>query len=78
MKKHSLLEIVKDNTARLTHVCNGKAYYEITVQETKYQLELNSLDEDWKDFYIQPEYKTVTLMRWIRKALKDNTLLKLN
>lgn len=50
--KHTLKQIVNDNDAILTHICAGKAYYQIRVldekpdefdnEETIYQLEINT------------------------------------
>lgn len=74
--KHTLKEIVK-GTAKISHVCNGIVYFKIDVEGTFYQLELDSTDEDWKSTYIEPEYKAITLMRWIRKSIVNNTLIQL-
>lgn len=75
----TLKTIVNGTTAKLSHFCNGKAYYKIYTTNHIYQLEINCLDEEWKDVYIYPEYKTITLMRWIRKSLEknDETLIML-
>ena len=64
--------IVKGTQANLTHICNGKAYYRIDTENNAYQLEINCLDAEWNDVYIQPAYKTITLMRWIRKSIEKN------
>jgi hypothetical protein len=75
--KHTLKEIVA-GTAILSYVCNGKVYFEIImIDNTKYQLELDSTDEDWKTTYIQPLYKAIALMRWIRKSMADGSLIQL-
>ena len=37
-----------------------------------YQLEINLMDSEWKDIYVYPAYKTITLMRWIRKGIENN------
>lgn len=71
--RHTLTQIVKNTDAKLSHVCNGKAYFRINLDGTLYQLELDSLDADWKDNYIQPEYRTITLMRWIRESIDNHT-----
>ena len=41
--KHTLKEIVTGTTANLTHVCAGKVYYQIDVENSSYQLEIDSL-----------------------------------
>jgi len=79
--KHTLTEIVKGTTAKLTHVCNGLVYYSIDVDGTLYQLEINSMDRaDWANIYIYPEYKAITLMRWIRDSINkdDGKFIQLN
>lgn len=77
--KHTLKEIVKGTTAKLSHVCNGICYFIINVDGTLYQLEINSNDKiDWKDIYILPEYKAITLMRWIRESIDNESLIQIN
>ena len=61
-----LINIVKGTTAKLVHVCNGKVVYQIQTTNHLYQLELNSNDKEWEYTYLLPEYKSITLMRWIR------------
>ena len=70
------------NDAILTHICAGKAYYQIRVldekpdefdnEETIYQLEINTIDEEWKATYLYPSFRAITLMRWIRKGIENN------
>jgi hypothetical protein len=75
--EHSLTDIVKGD-ARISHICNGVIYYNIKVGDALYQLPIDCKEEEWKDTYIQVEYKAVTLMRWIRKAINNDTLIRLN
>jgi len=74
-----LKTIIKNTVAKVTYICNGKVYFQIDTAKHSYQLEINSLDSDWKSVYIQPEYKSITLMRWFRKGIdkKDDTLILL-
>jgi len=72
MEKHTLKEIVKDTDALLTHVCLGKVYYQIHVGESTYQLEIDSMQPEWKETYLLPRFKAITLMRWIRKGIEEN------
>jgi len=76
--KHELKEIVKGTVAKLEHVCNGKADYRINVNDTIYQLEINIMEKEWENIYILPEYKSITLMRWIRKGIENGNLIQLN
>lgn len=73
----NLAVIVKGTTAKLTHVCYGKVYYQIDTENHKYQLEINSMEEEFKTTYLEPEFKAITLMRWIRKGIEDGTFIEL-
>lgn len=76
--KHTLKEIIKGR-AKLFFVCNGILYYNIDIEGTIYQLGIDCNDiSEWKDIYIYPEYKAVTLMRWIRRSIENETLIQLN
>ena len=76
----NLTSIVKGTVARLVHVCNGKVIYQIQSGEHLYQLEINSNEKEWETTYLTPSFKSITLMRWIRKGmeLNDGTFIKLN
>ena len=71
--KHTLKEIVTGTTAKLTHVCEGIVYYEIEVGDSKYQMSLDSNDDEWKATFLLPEFKAITLMRWIRRSIIGET-----
>lgn len=75
----NLTTIVKGTKAILSFVCNGKVYYHIETEKHLYQLEINCMDDELKTTYLEKEYRTITLMRWIRKALEnaDNTFIQL-
>lgn len=75
----SLIHIVKGTTAHLVHVCKGKVVYQIKTQSHLYQLEINSMEEEWETTYLLPEFKSITLMRWIRQGLKseDGSFIRL-
>lgn len=78
MLKHSLKQIVSDgNMAKISHVCEGIAYYTIDVGDSSYQLMLDSMSDEWKATFMYPEFKAITLMRWIRKAIDTETLIQL-
>jgi len=65
--------------ANMVHVCNGKVIYQIDTGNHLYQLELNSNEKEWETTYMVPSFKTITLMRWIRRGMetKDGTFIKL-
>jgi len=75
---HTIKEIVKGNKAILTHVCEGIVYYEISVNGSIYQLEIDSTTDEWKATYLKPHFEAITLMRWIRKGIDDGTFIKIN
>jgi hypothetical protein len=96
MKNHSVKEIVKGNDAILTHICEGKAYYEIIVMNTSfktdksgmiigvdekpfsvYQLEIDTMEDEWKAIYLYPKFKAITLMRWIRKGFLNGKFIRI-
>ena len=67
----NIKDIVKGTFAVLSHICNGHAYYRIDSNDHIYQLDINCNDDEWKDVYILPKYKSITLMRWIRKGIEN-------
>jgi len=78
---HTITEIVRGTTAKLHRIYNGKLYYRIEVKvgyyESLYELELDSQDREFKDIDLYPEYKAITLMRWIRRGMEDGTFIQL-
>ena len=74
-----ITSIVKGTMANLVHVCNGKVIYQIQTNEHLYQLEVDSTQQEWESTYLTPSFKSITLMRWIRKGLESNdgTFIKL-
>lgn len=75
--KHTLKEIVNNNTAKLQYVCSGKVFYNIEFDDSIYQLEVDSNEDEWKTTYLYPEFKAITLMRWIRKGMKNEKFIQL-
>ena len=72
-----LKTIVKGTRATLSFVCAGKVYYHIETENHLYQLEIDSMDDEFKTTYLEKEYKAITLMRWIRKGMGSNALIQL-
>jgi hypothetical protein len=77
-KMENLTTIVKGTTAKLTHVCHGKVYYQIDTGNHKYQLEIDSMENEFKTTYLELEFKAITLMRWIRKGIENGTFIELS
>jgi hypothetical protein len=76
----NLKSIVKGTRAKLTHVCGGRAFYQVKTRKHLYQLEINSTDKEWETTYLFPEFKSISLMRWIRKGIteEDGSFIQLN
>jgi len=74
-----LTNIVKGTMTQLVHVCNGKVIYQISSGNHLYQLEIDSTEQERETTYLTPSFKSITLMRWIRKGLEQNdgTFVKL-
>jgi hypothetical protein len=75
--KHTLKEIVSGTTAKLSYICAGVAYYDIKVEDSIYQLSIDSMEDEWKTTYLYTEFKAITLMRWIRKSIDNGTLIQI-
>lgn len=67
-----LTTIVNGTMANMVHVCNGKVIYQIQTGNHLYQLEVDSTEQEWETTYLTPSFKSITLMRWIRKGLQNN------
>ena len=76
----SLISIVRGTMAHLVHVCNGKVIYQIRTAAHLYQLEIDSTEKEWETTYLVPSFKSITLMRWIRKGMEqeDGSFIQLN
>ena len=72
-----LTTIVKGTFAKLTYVCHGIVFYQIETENHKYQLALNSMDDEFKTIYLEPEFKSITVMRWISKGIENGTFIQL-
>jgi len=74
-----LTTVVKGTMAHMVHVCNGKVIYQISAGDNLYQLEIDSTEKEWETTYLIPSFKSITLMRWIRKGIEtgDGTFIKL-
>ena len=63
--------VSNDNKASFSHYRDGNFFYVVTVQDQKYSFPIPV--EDAKGTTLFVEFKAITLMRWIRKALEDRT-----
>ena len=67
-------KVVKNNTARFSFYRAGYMYYEVAVDGQLYRFPVSL--EDLGTVTLLSEHKAITLMRYIRKALEDNTFVK--
>jgi hypothetical protein len=69
---HNLKEIVKGgNKALFSHYRDGNFFYVVQVEGKKYSFPISI--EEAKGATLFAEFKAITLMRWIRKALEAKT-----
>ena len=69
---HDLKAIVaNDNKASFSHYRDGNFFYVVKVQDQKYSFPIPIEDAKGTTFFA--EFKAITLMRWIRKAIEDKT-----
>lgn len=69
---HDLKTIVSDgNKAKFSHYRDGNFFYLVKVQDQTYSFPIPI--EDAKGTTLFAEFKAITLMRWIRKAIEDKT-----
>jgi hypothetical protein len=77
----------RENVAKLSHYTAGNLYYSIEIEDGVYQfpvetVETNedgtlSLSSDLGTTSFDAEIKAATMMRYIRKAIKNDTLVKI-
>jgi hypothetical protein len=72
-------EAVKDTTARFSHAIAGVLYYNLYVGEDIYQfsIDMNDKDDVGTATFVN-EYRGITLMRYIRKAINSENFVKIS
>lgn len=76
----NVTEIVKDNKAFFSHYRSGKLYYVIKNcdLDTLYEFPIDVTDTaDIGNATFGMEFKAITLMRYIRKAIANDSLVSL-
>ena len=69
---HDLKAIVGgNNKASFSHYRDGNFFYVVRVQDRLYSFPIPI--EDAKGTTLFAEFKAITLMRWIRKAIENKT-----
>lgn len=69
----------RNRMAKFTHAISGVLYYEVDSDEgSKYQFTVDMNDkDDVGTTSFESEIKASTLMRYIRKAIKNETLIEI-
>jgi hypothetical protein len=70
----SIKQIVKDNMAKFSFYRTGNMFYTVDVEGQKNQFPVEL--EDVGGATLAAEFKAITLMRYIRKALADGTFVR--
>lgn len=69
---HDLKTIVRDgNKAKFSYYRDGNFFYVVNVRDHAYSFPIPVEDAKGTTFFA--EFKAITLMRWIRKAIEDKT-----
>lgn len=71
--KHTIKEIVKDNVANFSHYRAGVMYYMVSVDDVSYTFPVYL--EDILDATLSSQEKALFLMRYIRKAMDEGTMV---
>lgn len=74
MPELKIKDIVKDNVANFSFYRAGNFFYEIVVSGITYIFPVSADDIGGATLFAQ--FKAITLMRWIRKALADGTFVR--
>jgi hypothetical protein len=77
MKTASITELVKDNIANFVYFRDGSMIYDIVDEQGKkvatFPVDVSNKDEIGNASF-EASHKAITLMRYIRKAIKDETI----
>jgi len=70
--------VTAGNMAKITHAIAGVLYYQVNTSDGSYQFTVDMNDrEDVGTTSFDAEIKAITLMRYVRKAIKNEELIKL-
>ncbi len=71
-----MIDIVKDNSAKLMYVVGGILHYRIETEKMVYIFTVDMNDkEDVGSAKFEPEHKALHLMRYLNKAIASNNLI---
>ena len=74
----TLKEAIKNTTSKFSHACAGILYYIDYVGDEHYQfpIDMNNKDDVGTATFFS-EYRSITLMRYIRKAMDKEEFIKI-
>jgi hypothetical protein len=79
MENNSVLKqiVMNNNLASISHAIAGVLYYEVKTPDATYQFPVDILNlQDVGTATFPAQIKAITLMRYIRKAIKNEELVK--
>lgn len=74
--KYTLKEIVKDTIAEFSFYRQNNIYYTVKLPDGVYQFNIPL--NDLGSATLVRSCRTITLMRYVRKSIADNTFVKVN
>jgi len=73
-----IIDVVKnDNMAYFSHYCGGNLYYTVNVEDDVFLFSINTDPNEVGSAVFSDKMKAITLMRWIRKCLESEELIKI-
>ena len=78
MKNLNITELVKGTEANFSHAIAGVLYYIVESNGNKYMFPIDMNDrDDVGTATFDANHKAITLMRYIRKAMNNDSLIKI-
>lgn len=73
----TLTQAVKGTTAKFSHAIAGVLYYKLYTDDGVYQFSIDMNDkDDVGTTTFNAEYNGITLMRYVRKSMQNNSFVK--
>lgn len=73
---HTIAQIVKGTTAEFSYYKEDNMYYSVDVEGYKYEFPIDIANkEDIGETRFDNTYKAITLMRYIRKAIANSSIV---
>lgn len=73
-----IIDVVKnDNMAYFSHYCGGNLYYTVNVEDDIFLFNINTDPNEVGSAVFSDKMKAITLMRWIRKCMENEEMIKI-